>query len=241
MITKTRAIVLHQLKYSESSVIVTMYTETSGRQSYMINGIRSSRAKTKTALLQPLSLLEIEAYHKVGRDVQRIKELRMADVYRNIPFDISKSTTALFLAELMNKVLRNEEPDAAVFGFIYDALIFFDSMERGAANFHLWFLAKLLSYLGYQLENNHSSINPFFDMKAGCFVAKRPGHPETPDTEVSGYLSELIAAKAEDLQLIRLNGELRNRLLNVLTECYHIHFEGLGNLNSLKVLHELFH
>ncbi|MBN2805756.1 MAG: DNA repair protein RecO, partial [Prolixibacteraceae bacterium] len=173
MITKTRAIVLHQLKYSESSIIVTMYTESAGRQSYMVNGIRSSRAKTKTALLQPLSLLEIEAYHKSGRDVQRIKEFRMAEVYRQIPFDIHKSTTALFLAELMNKVLRNEEPDAEVFGFMFDALVFFDSLEQGAANFHLWFLARLLAYLGFQLENNHSAIAPFFDMKAGCFVPTR--------------------------------------------------------------------
>lgn len=241
MITKTRAIVLHQLKYAESSVIVTLYTELAGRQSYIINGIRSSRSKNKTALLQPLSLLEIEAYHKAGRDVQRLKEFRMAAVYRHIPFDIGKSTTALFLAELMNKVLRNEEPDSALFAFLFDALVFFDSMEQGAANFHLWFLVRLLTYLGFQLENNHSDSHAFFDMKAGCFVPSRPNQPETPDTEVSALLSQLIAARAENLYLLKLNGELRKRLLETLVNCYHIHFEGLGNINALKVLHDLFH
>ena len=146
MIQKSRAIVLHHLKYSETSIIVTLYTELFGRQSYIINGIRSSKSKSKTGLLQALFLLDIEAYHKVGRDVQRMKEFKLAEVYQSIPFDISTSTISLFIAELLSKVLRNEEPDPSVFDFIYDSLLYLDSMESGASNFHLWFLIKMLGY-----------------------------------------------------------------------------------------------
>lgn len=125
MITQSKAIVLHQLKYSETSVITTLYTEAFGRQSYIINGIRSSKSKQKTGLLQPLFLLEIEAYHKSGREVQRLKEFRLDKVYQTIPFDVVKSTIVMFLSEIMNKIIRNEESDHELFQFIQDSLSLF--------------------------------------------------------------------------------------------------------------------
>lgn len=241
MIEKSRAIVLHQLKYSETSVIVTLYTQAWGRQSYMINGIRSSKSKVKTGLLQALFLLEIEAYHKSGRDIQRMKEFKIAEVYRSLPFDIVKSTMALFIAELLNKVLRSEEPDTSLFDFIFDSLLFFDSMEKGAANFHLWFMIKMMGYLGYQLENNRTEQLIFFDLKAGSFVAHRPSYPKTPDTEESEMLSELMGLRAEQLYSYNITGAKRARLLESLLDCYTIHFDGIGNFNSLKILQEIYH
>lgn len=241
MIEKSSAIVLHQLKYSETSVIVTLYTQAWGRQSYMINGIRSSKSKVKSGLLQPLFLLEIEAYHKAGRDIQRLKEFKMASVYKTLPFDIVKSTMAMFLAELLNKVLRSEEPDPSLFDFIFHSLIYFDSMEKGAANFHLWFMIKMMGYLGYQLENNHSSVNVFFDMKAGSFVPFRPSYPNTPDTEESELLSVIMGLGVEEMSKFSFSGSKRARLLESLLECYAIHFDGIGNFNSLRILQEIYH
>ncbi|MFA9388272.1 MAG: DNA repair protein RecO [Prolixibacteraceae bacterium] len=241
MIEKSRAIVLHQLKYSETSVIVKLYTEKLGRQSYMVNGIRSSKSKIKMGLLQPLFLLEIEAYYKPGREMQRMKEFKLAAVYKSLPFDVVKSTMAMFLSELLNKVLRSEEPDNSLFDFIFHSLAFFDSMEKGAANFHLWFMIKLLGYLGYQLENNWSEKNVFFDMKAGSFVPQRPSYPKTPDTEESKRLSTIMGMQADQIHTLNVNGAIRTRLLEVLLECYAIHFDGIGNFNSLSILHEIYH
>lgn len=241
MIQNTKAIVLHQLKYGESSVIVTLFTEEFGRQSYIVNGIRSARAKTKMGLLQPLFLLEIEAYHKAGREVQRLKEFRMAEVYQSLPFDISKSTIAMFLAELLNKTIHREESDATLFEFLHNSLLYFDEMEAGKSNFHLWFMVRLLSYFGFQLENNCNSLNVFFDLKAGCFVPSRPSLPNTPDTEESAYLSKLIRLDVAELEQYTINGDMRSRLLGHLVEYYSIHFEGIGAFQSLAVLKDIFH
>lgn len=241
MIKSTNAIVLHQLKYSESSVIVTLYTEEFGRQSYMINGIRSPKSRAKMGVLQPLFLLEIQAYHKGGRDVQRMKEFKATSIYNDIPFNIVKSTMAMFLAEMLNKVLRSEEADASVFEFMQNAFVYFDSMESGSANFHLWFLTKMLGYLGFQLENNHSNLNVFFDMKAGAFVPQRPSFPNTPNTEESKFLAQLIDLEIQRIDDLAIDGITRSRLLTVILEYYAIHFDGLGSINSLKVLQEIFH
>ena len=53
MYHKTRAIVLHCIKYSETSVIAKIYTEKLGMQSYMVKGVRAAKSKSKAAMLQP--------------------------------------------------------------------------------------------------------------------------------------------------------------------------------------------
>jgi len=241
MIQKTKAIVLHHLKYSETSVILTLYTKEYGRQSYMINGIRSAKSKQKMGLLQPLFLLEIDAYHKPGRDVQRMKEFKIAEIYNSIPYDIVKSTMAMFLAEMLHKVIRSEEPDKNLFEYIFRSLHYFDSLEKGSPNFHLWFLTQLLSHLGFRLENNYSDKNCWFDVKNGFFVNQRPTFPNTPDIEESELLSQLVAIDVEDIALLAYSGKQRTRLLEIIVEYYMIHFDGIGTINSLKILHEIYH
>ncbi|HUM89224.1 MAG TPA: DNA repair protein RecO [Prolixibacteraceae bacterium] len=241
MITSTKAIVLHQVKYAETSIIVTLYTEAFGRQSYIVNGIRSAKSKQKMGLLQPLFQLEIEAYHKPGRGVQRIKEFRADYVYQSVPFDVTKRSVSFFLAEVMFKVLRSEESDSEAFIFIQDSLQFFDQMAHGAANFHLWFIVNLLKYLGLQPNNNFNENYRWFDMKNGRFLLTRPLLPQTPDAESSWLLSVLFSHSLETLHQLELNGKQRTRLLELLLEYYAIHLEHIGKINSLDILKELFY
>jgi DNA repair protein RecO (recombination protein O) len=240
VITQSKAIVLHQLKYSETSVIATLYTEVFGRQSYIINGIRSSKSKQKTGLLQPLFLLEIEAYHRSGREIQRLKEFRLEQVYQTIPFDVVKSSIAMFLSEIMNKIIRNEESDTELFRFIHESLLYFDSMKQGASNFHLWFLVNLLRILGLQPQNNFSSTYQWFDLKNGKFLISKPIYPNTPNLEDSSLFAELFSLDPEAMNTFAISGAQRSRLLEFLLEYFTIHFETFGKINSLKVLGEIF-
>ncbi len=240
MIQKTRALVLHQVKYSETSLIVTLYTEKSGRQSFIINGIRSAGSKNKTGLFQPLFLLEIDAYLRPGKEINRLKEYRIVEVYQSIPYHVAKSVVAIFLAEMLNKVLKNEESDPALFGFIVDSLLFFDSAEKGFANFHLWFLMQLSAYLGFRPNNNYSEALPWFHLKQGQFTALKPSLPVMPDLDQSKQLSQLMGLDPAHLDQVKLNGASRSELLGLIVEYYSIHFEGIGKVNSLNVLSEVF-
>ncbi len=240
MIQKSNAIVISHLKYSETSIIVNLYTEAFGRQSYMVNGIRSAKSKQKMGLFQPLFLLEIEAYQKHGRDVQRMKEFKAGSIYTSIPFDIVKSTMSIFLAEMLYKVLRSEAPDTDLFEFLVRSLQFFDSLESGVANFHLWFLVQLLSYLGFQIDNNYNEKSPWFDMKNGRFVPDQPIFPNTPTREESKLLSSVLSLEAATLAELKINGEQRTKALELVTEYYALHFDGIGTLNSLKILSEIY-
>lgn len=241
MIQKSGAIVLHLLKYSETSIILTLYTSAFGRQSYMVNGIRSTKSKQKMGILQPLFLLEIEADQKHGREVQRLKEFKPAAIYSNLPFDIVKSSMAIFISEVLYKVLRSEEPDPYLFEFLSRSFQYFDTMQQGTANFHLWFLVQLLGYLGFRLDNNYDRFNTWFDMKNGQFVASRPISPNTPSPDDSQLLSEVLSTDVANLANLKLNGQQRAHLLEIVISYYTTHFDSIGTIQSLKVLAEIYH
>ena len=95
MLHKTKGIVLNFVKFKETSVIVKIYTEKFGLQSYIENGVRSSKSKNKIALFQPLTQLELVVYHDPKKEINRISEIRCILPYKSIPFEIKKSRNAL--------------------------------------------------------------------------------------------------------------------------------------------------
>lgn len=50
MLQKTKGIVLHTLKYNDTSIIVDIYTELSGRASFLVAVPRSRKATVKSVL-----------------------------------------------------------------------------------------------------------------------------------------------------------------------------------------------
>src|SRR5690606_6646320 len=106
MLVTTEGIVLHFIKYGESSVIATIYTRDFGRQSYLVNAARSKKSQNTSSLLQRLFLVDMVAYQKQTRELHRIKELKSNQVYQNIPFNITKSSLAIFLAEVLYRTIN---------------------------------------------------------------------------------------------------------------------------------------
>ena len=239
MLAKTRGIVLHSLPYGESSLIATIYSENFGRVSCLINATRGIKAKNKSSIIQPMFILELEIYLKKSRELQRVKEIRLFKPYLSIPYDINKSSQVLFLAELLNKIIREEEPNQALYSFIENSLIFFDSMGKGAVNFHIWFLACFTEFAGIYPHLSDTGKG-WFDMKKGMISGRVPLHPFFMDQETTACFKDIINRNIHELTGVNIPYSIRNDLLNKLLEYYHQHFENLENFNSLAVLHEVF-
>src|SRR5690349_14850910 len=153
MIFKTRGIVFRFTKFKETSIIVTIFTEAFGLQSYIVNAVRSKSAKNKIALYQPLTLLNLVVYHREHANIERIKEISCLYPYRSLTSDVKKSTLAIFLNELLNKTVKDESHIAEVFEFICNSLISLDTIPTRYENFHLIFMLKLSRYLGFGAYN----------------------------------------------------------------------------------------
>ena len=241
MLNKTRGIVLHHIKYSETSVIVTIYTERFGRQSYIINGVRSKKAKIKANILQPLFLLDMEVYHKPKNEIQRVKEVQNAFVFNSLPFDIRKSSLAIFISEILYKTIQEQEPNPDLFEYLYNSIQVLELKVEGISNFHLYFLIHLSKYLGFFPNNNFSESNCFFDLKAGSFVLIKPMHLFCLDSEQSKILSQLIAFSENQHENLKISKKNRAVLLEKILDYYSLHNEGVSGIKSLSVLKEVFH
>ncbi len=240
MLAATEGIVLHLVKYGESSVIATIFTREFGRQSYMVNASRSRKTVNKASLLQPLFMVDIVAYQKENRDIQRIKEIKSNPVYQTIPFDITKSTQAIFLAEILYKTLHEQESYTELFEFMQSALLYFDLMEDGWSNFHLFFLFRLTEYLGFMPNTRKSGFEAWFDLRKGAMVPFEPSHPLFANKEATEHIIKLSLLKMSELEQLKISRDMREYLLSVLLDYYQLHFEGLGEIKSLSVLKEVF-
>lgn len=241
MLQKTRGIVLHSLKYGETGMITTVYTEAFGRISFIMQGIHAKRSLVKGNLLRQLFLLEIEVDYKPGRELQRAREIKSISPFGSIPYGIVKSSQALFLAELLHKVLREEESRPDLFEFLFRSIQVLDLMEDGINNYTLIFLIQLTRYMGFAPINNYSASNQFFDMIGGKFVLSPPDHPWYLKTHESSLLAQLIGMSYQNSPEFKPDQGLRNNLLDSLLDYYGLHLGNKLKLKSLEILREVLH
>ena len=239
MLEKTRGIFLHSVKYSETSVIAVIYTEAYGRQSFMVNGARSKKSTVKTVAFQPLYLLDLEIYYKSGREIHRLKDSRISNPFSTIPFDIRKSSQVIFLAEILYKCLKEEEPNPGLFNFIYNSLSFLDLTDHGISNFHIWFLFKLTQFLGIYPSGDNALISNYFDLQKARFVSHEPLHNQFADRHVTLLFSRLFEVDLTSLQKLEYTQNDRRLVLEKLLEYYRIHFDNMGEIRSLSILKEV--
>jgi DNA repair protein RecO (recombination protein O) len=236
MLHKTRGIVFKATNYSESSVIVQVFTEKLGMQSYMVNGARKPRAKISQNILQPMHLLEMVVYHKPSVDIQRISELRQVPVFSSIPYDVAKRSIAMFLNEVLYRSIRQHPADEALFDYIFHSIELLDRMESGVVNFHLYFLLKLSKFLGFYPNN---SSGEFFDLKSGSYTNSRPVHYLILEPPYSTYWALLLKSRFENLDTIHLSSGERRVILEKILDYYRLHIEGFGEIKSHRILEEV--
>jgi DNA repair protein RecO (recombination protein O) len=240
MIEKTGAIILHQLKYTDSGIIVQAYTRKFGRLSLLIKGMRNKKTGRHNVHFQPLSVLDLVIYFKESREIQMLKEFSISYSAADIQNNIKKSCIAIFLGEVLTSVLKEESPHEELFDYINDSIIYFDECRDRFLNFHIAFLTGLDSFLGFEPGKKESQENAFFDMMNGKFVQLPPVHGNYASADISDILSEFFATSWDCMDNINLTGSRRNEVLETLLRYYSLHLPGLKKINSLEILKEVF-
>jgi len=240
MLDKTRGIILHQIKYTDSGIVVQMYTRKFGRQSFLIKGMRNKKTGKHNILFQPMFILDLELYYKSTREMQSLKEFSVFFTPFDIYANIKKSSVAIFLGEVLTSVLKEESPHEEMFDFIEESIVYFDQCVEGYANFHIAFLAGLSSYLGFEPGQRADREGKFFDMVNGVFVPIPPVHGNYANEEITDILADFFVASYDSIKNISLTGKTRNDVLETLVKFYSLHLPGLKKIKSLEVLKEVF-
>lgn len=243
MISKTKGIVLRSVKYGETSLIVTMFTEIFGLQSYLINGVRQITKKggTKAGFFQPAAILELVAYHNDFNKLQRLREYKWEYLYQHILSDVRKNAVALFMVELLSKCLKQPESNPELFYFVEDALHHLDeATESVTGNFPLFFALHLAVFFGFRISDEYSDEKNYLDLEEGRFTASQPQHQfYLSDREAAAVSDILKIMQPQELEQVFLNQEMRRRITHALEQYYAFHVPEFGSLRTLPVLREI--
>lgn len=243
MIAKTKGIVLRTVKYGETSLVATVFTELFGLQSYMVNGVRTASKKgaSKASMFQPASILELVAYHNEFNKLQRLREFKWEFLYRHILSDVRKNAVALFMIELLSKSLKQPEANPDLFYFTEDALHHLDdASDVVTANFPLFFALHLAVFFGLRINNEYSEEKHYLDLDEGRFVAEQPVHQFYLIEKEAAAVSEILKImQPHELEQVYLNQDMRRRILHALEQFYALHIAEFGSLRTLPVLREI--
>lgn len=232
MLVKTRGIVLNFIKFRESSIIVRIYTEELGLQSYIVNSVRKKGSASRIALFQPFTLLDLVVYPGKG-GLTRISEYRCSHQFASMAYDIRKSSILLFLSEVVSRTVKEEEENRPLFGFLHEAILLFDRMPAHYENFHLAFLVQLAGYLGFGVSSAEELITQVaFDLGGPAAI----GNTLMQLQQLEPYLKSLLQEQ-EGAHIP--NGRIRRELLQLLMRYFQLHVDQLGEIKSLPVLSEV--
>ncbi|MDH7463861.1 DNA repair protein RecO [Chitinophagaceae bacterium 26-R-25] len=244
MITfKTKGLVLKTVKYGETSVIVTVFTELFGTQTYLQNGVRTvnKKGQGKANLFQPGAILDLIVYHNELKNIQRIKEYKWGFLYQRIFFDVYKNAVALFIVELLQKCLKLPEANAELYYFIEDAMIHLDEGDDAVvANYPLFFALNLTNFFGFKIFDDYETGNNILNLQEGVFQKEYPQHQFFIEGDLSYTVSQLLKVQQpSELSQIKLNRQSRQSLMHSLELFYALHVPEFGHMRTLAVLQEV--
>jgi DNA repair protein RecO (recombination protein O) len=232
---KTRAIVLKAVKYGDNSLIVKLLTEKNGLRSFMVKGAYNKNAKIRTALFQPLTLLDIISADTRG-ELGYLKEAGIEYAYKSIPYEINKNAIVLFLCELLSKSIQDSETDIELFCFIHDALTHLDEAEANYADLPLQFSIELSRHLGFAPNIGDYKPGYVFDLEEGCFRHDSANSVYVIDYQFSNLFYQLCKINIFENVMMNLRNAERRQLLDAMIAYYKLHVSGFNEIKSNEIL-----
>lgn len=242
MLQKTEAIVLNRIKYGDSSYIINLYSREFGKFSTLVRILSGKRKgdHMNPNLFTPLNILETEVELKNTRNIQIIKYCNRINVLKNINNDIFKISIAQFIAEIISKTVREEEPNNTLYDFIEETILLLENAQGMISNIHVLFLKEFSKVIGFGITNNYCRETPYFNFREGMFLPLFTYKEEALNLDDSKILSDILDINYPDVNNIRLTYIGRKKLLEIFLKYYEIHILRLNDLKSFKVLNEVF-
>ena len=215
MVTNTEIVVLHTTKFGENSLVVHTLSRDYGRRSFFVRGA----GKRQMSLFLPLNILEADIQESSKTTLFTAKNLSARYPLSGIRGNMYKNSMTMFMSEVLFRVLKEGVYEHGIYEWCEKNILFLDAVETDFSNFHIRFLLELTVALGFSPESR--DLRPFVGEHFPI---------------VDRFMKESFA----ESMLIPLSGKVRNELAEEILRYIEFHTESALNVNSLKVLHELF-
>ena len=240
MDVKTKAIVLRSVKYGDASLIVDMLTESMGRVSFIVRIPKTQKGKLKKHLFQPLTILSIVFNYRQRSSLQHIRDINIAVPYTSIPVVPAKIGIAMFLAEFLTYVTRDEQRNDPLYQYVESSLRWLDDAIGGYANFHLVFMLRLSRFIGFwpNLDDYHEGC--LFDLREARFTSIAPLHHDVLQPAEARFIGTFMRMNYGNMRAFKMSRTQRNHITDIILLFYRLHVADMPELKCLDVLKELF-
>ena len=246
MILRTEAIVLRRIPFSETSLILTLFTREFGKISVIAKGARRIKSKFG-ATLQPLSYIQIVFYKKEGRDLQNLTDASIVLPFPYLQKSLVKIGIGLQILERTFQLLEADETQPVIFNLLLETLIRLDKTDGAEQNLFVAYSLKLLENLGFKPDINKKDIEAL-EENGGWFVPENGeilpyGSPEKSAIKATKQALRAFAILAksdlETAQRLRLAEPTQQEVSQMLELFLQKHVEGYKSSKAAKVMAQI--
>jgi DNA repair protein RecO (recombination protein O) len=216
MTQNTELIVLHTTKFGENSLVVHTLSKDYGRRSFLVKG---AGKKSMMSLFLPLNVLEADILETNKSTLFTARNLTAKHPLLGIRNNMFKNSMTMFMSEVLYRVVKDGAYEQGLFEWCEKDILLLDAIQTDFSNFHIRFLLELTVALGFSPESQ--DLMPFVG-------------------EHYPAVEKFMTLPFADSMLIPLNGAARNEIAEEILRYIEYHTESSVNVNSLKVLRELF-
>ena len=226
MIKNSIAIVLKRFPYSDTSLIARCFVKDLGKVSFIVHGAHRKKSPMG-AYFQPANCLNLVYYFKENRDLQTISKASFDYSWSNIPKDLKKISYAMAMIELTDKCLRDNDSHNNLYSELFSSLKGVENSNSQLNLIYWHYQYSLLTFLGFKPDFQQSELD---------FIPL-PNPFEGPNSkDIFNYFEK---GKQITDKKFEITAKDRRVISNYLNVCLGIHFEGVKNLKSLKILREI--
>ena len=215
MNNNTELIVLHTTKFGENSLVVHTLSRDYGRRSFFVRGA----GKKQMSLFLPLNILEADIQESTKTTLFTARNLSVRCPLAGIRNNMFKNSMTMFMSEVLFRVLKEGVYEQGLYEWCMKTILLLDAISTDFSNYHIRFLLELAVAMGFRPEGK--DLEPFVGEHYPI---------------VERFMQEPFA----ESMLIPLSGTVRNDLSEKILRYIEFHTESSININSLRVLHELF-
>ncbi len=216
MVKDTELIVLHTTRYGENSLVVHTLSKEYGRRSFIIKGVGK---KSVMSLFLPLNILEATVVESSKSSLYTMRNPVAKHPLLGIRNSLYKNSMTMFMSEVLYRVIKDGTNEHGLFEWCEKNILLLDAITDDFSNFHLRFLLELAMVLGFSPSSQ--DLLPFVG-------------------EHYPIVEKFMTTSFVESMMIPLSGQVRNEIAEEILRYIEFHSESAVNVNSLKVLRELF-